>query len=169
MDRALRHRCLAVEPTVVRGGGLGHSPTSRHHCFSVTATLDTFTPVLFSAVPNEHFSPARGILGHGDDEADLLLLLLLSQMPGGYMSRHQSSESFEGAVLVTWRRRTRGKRNYALNWSRVLNHLKAISDRTNNFHNETKKLQREDQLEGWRLPAAVERPYKAQITEGSRI
>lgn len=102
MERALRHRCFVVEPTVARGGGLGHSPTSRHHCFSVTATLDTFTPVLFNAVPNEHFSPARGILGHGDDDDDdPALSVLLSQTPEGIISRHQSSESFEGAVLVT--------------------------------------------------------------------
>lgn len=100
MERALRHLCFVVEPTVVRGGGLGHSPTSRHHCFNVTATLDTLKPVLFNAVPNEHFSPTRGILGNGEDRDPTLLLLLL-QVPEGMINKHQSSESFEGAVLVT--------------------------------------------------------------------
>lgn len=50
MDRVRRHRCLVVMVPIVARGGLGHSPTSRHHCFNVTATLDTFTPVLLSAV-----------------------------------------------------------------------------------------------------------------------
>lgn len=100
MERALRHLCFVVELTVVRGGGLGHSPTSRHHCFSVTATLDTFTPVFFSDAFREHFSPTRGILGDGSNDNDPVFLLLLSQVLGGIIRRHQSSKSFEGAVLV---------------------------------------------------------------------
>lgn len=101
MERALRHLCFVVELTVARGGGLGHSPTSRHHCFSVTATLDTFTLVLFSVVFSEHFSsPARGILGDGDNDGDPVFLLLWSHVLGGMIRRHQSSRSFEGAVLV---------------------------------------------------------------------
>lgn len=64
MDRARRQRCFVVDVMVPIGarGGLGHSPTSRHHCFKVTATLETFTPVFLSAVPMEHRSLSSGIL-----------------------------------------------------------------------------------------------------------
>lgn len=50
----------------IRGSraALGQSPTCRHHCFSVTATLVTFTSVVPSAVPKlgRHLSLSRGIL-----------------------------------------------------------------------------------------------------------
>lgn len=65
MDRDLLLRrwclCFVVEEAARSARGApGHSPTSRHHCFNVTATPETFTPVLRKAPANDSvpFLPA---------------------------------------------------------------------------------------------------------------
>lgn len=71
MDRPLLTalRCFAdvvrkgtpEAPITVARADLGHRPTSRHHCFKVTATLETFTPVRRNASPKPvHFSFSCG-------------------------------------------------------------------------------------------------------------
>lgn len=48
-------------------GARGHSPTSRHHCFNVTATVDTFECVLWSALRTQ-----PGVLAPASGRASLL-------------------------------------------------------------------------------------------------
>lgn len=68
MDLGRRQRYLGLckEPKVARGAR-GQSPTSRHHCFRVTATLDTFTPVLENAARSRHLSLSLEIFVRAPD------------------------------------------------------------------------------------------------------
>lgn len=91
MDLGRRQRYLGLckEPKVARGAR-GQSPTSRHHCFRVTATLDTFTPVLENAARSRHLSLSFEIFVlapdtflNGGDASVLLVLIVFERIFGG--------------------------------------------------------------------------------------